>query len=161
MQWVKMIRTPQEPDGGHVLIQDNDPQVIDILTRQIGLTAYETQLTVSSIELRSRISMISSFQYNPMEQDFGLNFECRAINPRVGRYTINLRRAEPPRQVRVIKVEPRSNTIQLNIQPPLDMGGLPLMEYLVKYEQIGLPNSFKSQTFPSRESIFSPLAESD
>ena len=83
-----------------------------------------------------------------MEQDFGLNFECRAINPRIGRYLINLRRAELPRQVRVIKVEPRSNAIQLNIQPPLEMGGLPLLEYIVKYEQIGVPNSFKSQIFP-------------
>jgi hypothetical protein len=46
MQWVKMIRTPLEPDGGHVLVQDNDPQVIDITTRQIGPTIYETQLTV-------------------------------------------------------------------------------------------------------------------
>ena len=46
IQWVKMIRTPQEPDGGHVLVQDTDPQVIDILTRQIGPTLYETQLTV-------------------------------------------------------------------------------------------------------------------
>ena len=46
MQWVKMIRTMQDPDGGHVLVRDNDPQVIDILTRQIGPTIYETQLTV-------------------------------------------------------------------------------------------------------------------
>ena len=49
IQWVKMIRTPLEPDGGHVLVQDNDPQVIDILTRQISPTIYETQLTVNQI----------------------------------------------------------------------------------------------------------------
>jgi len=85
-----------------------------------------------------------------MEQDFGLNFECRAINPRIGRYSINLRRAEPPRQVRVVEVKPRSNSIQLNIQPPLELGGLPLLEYLVKYEQIGVPNSFKTLTFPGK-----------
>ncbi len=48
IQWAKMIRTPVEPDGGHILVQDNDPQVIDILTRQIGPTIYETQLTVNS-----------------------------------------------------------------------------------------------------------------
>jgi hypothetical protein len=48
IQWVKMIRTVQDPDGGQVLIQDVDPQVIDILTRQIGPTIYETQLTVNS-----------------------------------------------------------------------------------------------------------------
>ena len=83
-----------------------------------------------------------------MEQDFGLVFECRAINPRIGRYAISLRRAEPPRQVRVVKVEPKSNVIQLNIQPPLEIGGLPLLEYLVKYEQIGVPNTFKTLTFP-------------
>ncbi len=52
VQWVKMIRTPQEPDGGHVLVQDNDPQVIDILTRQIGPTLYETQLTVKFFILK-------------------------------------------------------------------------------------------------------------
>ncbi|UJR10788.1 hypothetical protein I4U23_014975 [Adineta vaga] len=131
IQWVKMIRTPRDPEGGHVLVQDNDPQVIDILTRQIGPTLYETQLT-----------------YNPAQQDFGLNFECRAINPRIGRYSMNLRLAEPPRQVRVVEVKPRSNSIQLNIQPPLELGGLPLLEYLVKYEQNGIPNSFKTQTYP-------------
>ncbi len=49
IQWAKMIRTPIEPDGGHILVQDNDPQVIDILTRQIGPTIYETQLTVIEI----------------------------------------------------------------------------------------------------------------
>jgi hypothetical protein len=86
-----------------------------------------------------------------MEADFGLNFECRAINPRVGKYIINLRRAEPPRQVRVVEVKPRSNSIQLNIQPPLELGGLPLQEYLVRYEQVGAPNSFQTLTFPSIE----------
>jgi len=84
-----------------------------------------------------------------MEQDFGLNFECRAINPRVGRYLMNLRRAEPPQQVRVVQVIPRSNSIQLNIQPPLELGGLPLLEYLVKYEQIGIPNSLNTISFQS------------
>ena len=49
IQWVKMIRTVIDPDGGQVLVQDNDPQVIDILTRQIGPTIYETQLTVQKI----------------------------------------------------------------------------------------------------------------
>jgi hypothetical protein len=83
-----------------------------------------------------------------MEQDFGLNFECRAINPRIGRHSMILQRAEPPRQVRVVEVKPRSNEIQLNIQPPLELGGLPLLEYLVKYEQVGIPNSLKTLTFP-------------
>ncbi|CAF4879276.1 unnamed protein product [Rotaria sp. Silwood1] len=132
IQWIRMIRRLKDIDGGHVLIQDNDPQVIDILTRQIGPTLYETQLT-----------------YNPLEQDFGFIFECRAINPRIERYSISLRRAEPPQQVRVVEVKPRSNSIQLNIQPPLEIGGLPLLEYLVNYEQIGVPNSLKTLTFPA------------
>ena len=78
-----------------------------------------------------------------------MNFECRAINPRVGRYTMNLRRAEPPRQVRVVEVKPRSNSIQLNIQPPLELGGLPLTEYVVRYQQVGAPDSLQTMTFPS------------
>jgi len=86
-----------------------------------------------------------------MEQDFGLNFECRAINPRIGRFAMNLRRAEPPRAVRVVEVKPRSNSIQLNIQPPLELGGLPLLEYLVRYEQIGVPNTMNTATFPGRK----------
>ncbi|CAF2645819.1 unnamed protein product [Rotaria sp. Silwood2] len=131
IQWVRMPRRIKDLDSGHILVQDNDPQVIDILTRQIGPTLYETQLT-----------------YNPLEQDFGLIFECRAINPRIGRYSMNLRRAEPPQQVRVVEVKPRSNSIQLNIQPPLEIGGLPLLEYLVNYEQIGVPHSLKTFTFP-------------
>ena len=65
---------------------------------------------------------------------------------------MNLRRAEPPRNVRVVEVKPRSNSIQLNIQPPLELGGLPLLEYLVKYEQIGIPNSFNTANFPGRNS---------
>lgn len=47
IQWIRMIRRMKDIDSGHVLIQDNDPQVIDILTRQIGPTVYETQLTVN------------------------------------------------------------------------------------------------------------------
>ncbi len=92
-----------------------------------------------------------------MEQDFGLNFECRAINPRIGRFTMNLRRAEPPRAVRVVEVKPRSNSIQLNIQPPLELGGLPLLEYLVRYEQIGVPNTMNTATFPGRKKQRSKL----
>ncbi len=93
-------------------------------------------------------------KYNPSELDFGLNFECRAINPRIGRYSINLRRAEPPQQVRVVKVIPKANSIELNIQPPLELGGLPLVEYLVKYEQIGVPNSLNTVTFPGIQKKF-------
>jgi len=83
-----------------------------------------------------------------MESDFGLVFECRAINPRIGRYSMTLRRAEPPHQVRLVEAKPKSNTIQLNIQPPLELGGLPLLEYIVKYEPVGIPNSINTLTFP-------------
>jgi hypothetical protein len=85
-----------------------------------------------------------------MEQDFGVTFECRAINPRVGKFGMILRRAEPPRAVRMVEVKPRSNSIQLFIQPPLELGGLPLLEYQVRYEQVGIPNSMNTVTFPGR-----------
>jgi hypothetical protein len=69
IQWVKMVRTADEPEGGHVLVQDNDPQVIDILTRQIGPTTYETQMTVRTVvdRLHSDIvsrSMFSTIRWN-------------------------------------------------------------------------------------------------
>lgn len=51
----------------------------------------------------------------------------------------------------MVEVKPKSNSIQLNIQPPLEIGGLPLLEYIVRYEQIGIPNSVKTETFPSEE----------
>lgn len=57
IQWVKMIRTPMDPEGGQVLVQDTDPQVIDILTRQIGPTIYETQLTVALMKQINKIEM--------------------------------------------------------------------------------------------------------
>jgi hypothetical protein len=47
IQWARIVRRLKGLDDGHILVQDNDPQVIDILTRQIGPTIYETQLTVS------------------------------------------------------------------------------------------------------------------
>ncbi|CAF0882348.1 unnamed protein product [Rotaria sp. Silwood1] len=128
IQWVKMI---QGNDINQIILEDNDPQVIDIFTKQIGATLYETQLT-----------------YNPSEEDFGLNFECRANNSRIEKHSITLQRAEPPRPVRIPEVKPSSNTIELNIQPTLEFGGLPLLQYIVKYEQVGAPNSFKTILFP-------------
>ncbi|CAF3998277.1 unnamed protein product, partial [Rotaria sp. Silwood2] len=128
IQWVKMV---QGHDINQVILTDTDPQVIDIFTKQIGSTLYETELI-----------------YNPSEEDFGLNFECRANNSRIEEHSITLQRAEPPRPVRVPEVKPSSNTIELNVQPPLDFGGLPLLQYIVKYEQIDVPNSLKTISFP-------------
>ena len=79
-----------------------------------------------------------------------MTFECRAINPRVGKFGMILRRAERPQAVRMVEVKPRSNSIQLFIQPPLELGGLPLLEYVVRYEQLGVPNSINTATFPSK-----------
>ncbi|CAF0901870.1 unnamed protein product [Rotaria sordida] len=128
IQWVKII---QEHDINQVILEDNHPQVIDIFTKQIGSTFYETQLT-----------------YNPSEEDFGLNFECRANNSRIEKHSITLQHAEPPGPVRVPEIKPRSNTIELNVQPSLDIGGLPLLQYIVKYEQIDVPNSLRTISFP-------------
>jgi hypothetical protein len=55
------------------------------------------------------------------------------LNPRVGRHSFTLRRAEPPRKVRVIEVKPLTNAVELLIQPP-ESGGLPLLEFVVKYD---------------------------
>ena len=43
IQWIKMI---QGQGINQVILTDNDPQVIDIYTKQIASTIYETQLTV-------------------------------------------------------------------------------------------------------------------
>ncbi len=85
-----------------------------------------------------------------MEEDFGLKFQCRADNSRIEKHSITLRRAEPPRQVRITEIKPKSNTIELNVQPPLEFGGLPLIEYIVKYEQINIPDSIRTISFPGR-----------
>ncbi|CAF2310395.1 unnamed protein product [Rotaria sp. Silwood2] len=114
IQWIKMSRTVQDPEG-RVLDVDIDNGVNDIATKQLGPTLFESVLS-----------------YTPSERDFGLSFECRAINPRVGRHSFTLQRAEPPKKVRVMEIKPFTNEVEILVQPP-ETGGLPLMEYIVKY----------------------------
>ncbi|CAF0836880.1 unnamed protein product [Rotaria sordida] len=114
IQWIKMSRTTQEPEG-RILDVDVDSGVNDITTKQLDSTLFESVLS-----------------YTPSEYDFGLSFECRAINPRVGRHSFTLQRAEPPNKVRVIEIKPLTNGVEILVQPP-ESGGLPLMEYIIKY----------------------------
>ncbi|CAF0794698.1 unnamed protein product, partial [Didymodactylos carnosus] len=131
IQWIKMIRTVQDPEG-RLLTSDIDHGVNDITTKQIGSTLWETILS-----------------YTPDERDFGLSFECRALNPKVGRHSITLQKAEPPRAVYPTEAKPLANAIELVVSPP-ETGGLPLVNYIVKYEQIGVnqPDSIKTLKFP-------------
>lgn len=126
IQWIKMTRSVQDPEG-RVLAMDIDNGVNDITTKQIGSTLYESVLS-----------------YTPSDRDFGLSFECRAINPRVGRHSFTLQRAEPPKKVRVTEVKPLTNGAEIVIQPP-ESGGLPLIEYVVKYDPLDKPDG-ESQT---------------
>ena len=48
------------------------------------------------------------------------------------------------------RVIPTVNSIEFNVKPPSDTGGLELLEYIVKYEQIDIPNSVKMISFPGR-----------
>ncbi|CAF3679675.1 unnamed protein product [Adineta steineri] len=114
IQWIKMSRTVQDPEG-RVLAVDVDNGVNDITTKQLGSTLFESVLS-----------------YTPNEHDFGLSFECRALNPRVGRHSYTLQRAEPPKKIRITEVKPLTNGVEILVQPP-ETGGLPLTEYIVKY----------------------------
>jgi hypothetical protein len=131
IQWIKMSRTVQDPEG-RVLAMDIDNGVNDITTKQVGSTLYESVLSVISPDVRLAEPQ-SCFQYTPSERDFGLSFECRALNPRVGRHSYTLQRAEPPKKVRVEEVKPSTNAADILVKPP-ENGGLPLVEYIVKYD---------------------------
>jgi hypothetical protein len=61
-----------------------------------------------------------------------LSFECRALNPREGRHSFTLQRAEPPKKVRVSEVKPLTNGVDILVQPS-ETGGLPIIEYILKY----------------------------
>jgi len=54
------------------------------------------------------------------------------LNPRIGRHSFTLQRAEPPKKVRITEVKPLTNGVEILVQPP-ETGGLPLIEYTVKY----------------------------
>jgi hypothetical protein len=121
IRWIKMIRTMQDPEG-RVLAVDVDNGVNDITTKQLGSILFESVLS-----------------YTPTEQDFGLSFECRASNPRVGRHSFTLQRAEPPQKVRVTEVKPLTNGVEILVQPS-ETGGLPLIEYILKYSLADKPD---------------------
>ncbi len=68
-----------------------------------------------------------------------MSFECRASNPRVGRHSFTLQRAEPPQKVRVTEVKPLTNGVEILVQPS-ETGGLPLIEYILKYSLADKPD---------------------
>ncbi|CAF1179608.1 unnamed protein product [Didymodactylos carnosus] len=133
IQWIKMARTSQEPEG-RILASDIDQGVNDITTKQIGSTLWETVLS-----------------YTPNERDFGFNFECRATNRKTSRHSFTLQKSAPPRAVYPTEAKPLANAIELVVHPP-ETGGLPLVQYVVKYEQIGAnqPDSMKTLIFPAQ-----------
>ncbi|UJR25993.1 hypothetical protein I4U23_007340 [Adineta vaga] len=100
IQWIKMVRTVQDPEG-RILAVDVDNGVNDITTKQLGSALFESVLS-----------------YTPNERDFGISFECRALNPRVGRHSFTLQRAEPPKKVRVSEVKPLTNGVDIVLQTP-------------------------------------------
>ncbi|CAF1442130.1 unnamed protein product [Adineta ricciae] len=128
MRWIKLNTNHEE---NQMLLEEINPQMIEIQTKQIDSTIYQTELT-----------------YKPTEEDFGLKFQCQADNSRMEKHTFTLQRAELPHRVRIIEVEPHSTTINLTVQPPLESGGLPLLQYIVKYEQIDNPDSLQIISFP-------------
>ena len=97
--------------------------------------------------------LFQNFQYTPSESDFGFSFECRALNPRVGRHSFTLQRAEPPKKIRVSEVKPLTNGAEIIVEPP-ETGGLPLIEFTIKYDLLDradsegqtltIPGSFES-----------------
>ncbi|UJR22927.1 hypothetical protein I4U23_025955 [Adineta vaga] len=115
IQWIKMSRTLQDPEG-RILATDIDNGVNDITTRQLGLTLFESVLS-----------------YTPTERDFGLSFECRALNPRIGRHSFTLQRAKPPKKVNITEVKSFSTGAEIFIQS-LEMGDLPIVQYILKYD---------------------------
>ncbi|CAF1189962.1 unnamed protein product [Rotaria sordida] len=115
IQWIKMSRTIQDPQG-RILAVGIDNGVNDITIKQIGTTLYESVLS-----------------YTPTEGDFGLSFECRALNPRIGRHSFTLQRAQPPKKVNITHVKPLSNGVEIFIQS-FENDDLPVVQYILKYD---------------------------
>ncbi|CAF1614637.1 unnamed protein product, partial [Adineta ricciae] len=115
IQWIKLSRTVQDPEG-RILASDIDNGVNDITTRQLGSTLFESVLS-----------------YTATERDFGLSFECRALNPRIGRHSFTLQRAKPPKKVNITEVKPSSTGAEIFIQS-VEMGDLPIVQYILKYD---------------------------
>jgi len=79
-----------------------------------------------------------------------LSFECRALNPRIGRHTFTLQRAQPPKKVNVTQVNPLANGAEVYIQSS-ESGDLPLTQYILKYEQENSKdNQFQTLIIPGR-----------
>ncbi len=76
-----------------------------------------------------------------------MKFECRADNSRIEKHFITLRRAKPPGQVQIPRIQPNSNTIELTteLQEP---GNLPLLQYVVQYREMDFNSSEKIIVFP-------------
>lgn len=74
-------------------------------------------------------------------------FECQVNNSRSTKHSIILKHAEPPRPVRISEVKSNSNSIELYIETSADVGVFPLFEYIVRYEQIDVPDSLKTIVF--------------
>lgn len=137
IQWIKLSRTVQDPEG-RILASDIDNGVNDITTRQLGSTLFESVLSVSIIKTsffskRQKKSRLIIFQYTATERDFGLSFECRALNPRIGRHSFTLQRAKPPKKVNITEVKPSSTGAEIFIQS-VEMGDLPIVQYILKYD---------------------------
>ena len=78
----------------------------------------------------------------------------------MGRHSFTLQRAEPPKKVRVAEVKPLTNGVEIVVQPP-ETGGLPLIEYIVKYssaekqddqqQTLTVPGKDAKDSFPTAE----------
>ncbi|CAF4831018.1 unnamed protein product, partial [Rotaria socialis] len=71
--------------------------------------------------------------YTPTEADFGLSFECRAMNPRIGRHSFTLQRAQPPKKINITHVKPSSSGVDIFFQSS-ETDDLPVIQYILKYD---------------------------
>lgn len=69
-----------------------------------------------------------------------MSFECRALNPRMGRHAFTLQRAQPPKKVNVSQIKALSNGAEIFVQTA-QTGDLPLLQYILKYDVQDSKNS--------------------
>lgn len=150
IQWIKMSRTVQDPEG-RILAVGIDQGVNDITTKQIDHNLYESILSVcrnTLLAFEKKKNLYSYFQYSPNERDFGLTFECRALNPRLGRHAFVLQRAQPPHKVNVTDIKPFSTGVELLVENS-NNSDLPIFQYIVKYDLHNVEhNQWQSIVFP-------------
>ena len=148
IEWLKGV-------DGRTRIEESDAQVIDLFTRLITSTIYESQLTViDCLSFLLECDGVSS-QFNPSESDFGEWIQCRAGYSPNEKHSIELRRAALPGKIQKLEVNPSLDSIELNFQMPMNTGELPLLRYIVKSEQIDQPDSLRTTSFPGRTSSMS------